>query len=187
MFPVRSALPLLLLGALPLSAQQFPVTKTAAMEAQAYLAPLPANGVVSLATIAGDFAKNPTAAIGKYSGRRITVIGRIAKLGQGQSENVSLTVTLQDPAASLPAVKAKFSSGSIAQNSEFELSPNGSNITILSRGRYGNIEGRRPYLAVDQEVAIKGDFKEQKVGDIILTNCRMIPKEEMHALRQRLK
>ena len=187
MFPFRSFLFLLFLAAIPLSAQNFPVTKTAAMDAQAYLTPLPENGVVALATIAGDFAKNPTAAVGKYSGRRITVIGRIAKLGQGQSENVVLTVTLQDPAASLPAVKAKFSSGSIAENSEYELSPDGSNITILSRSRSGNIEGHRPYLSVDQQVAIKGDFKEQRVGDIILTNCRMLPKGEMHALRQKLK
>ncbi len=187
MFPFRSLLFLSLLAAIPLSAQDFPVTKTAAMDAQAYLTPLPDNGVVELATIAGDFAKNPTAAVGKYSGRRITVIGRIAKLGQGQSENVVLTVTLQDPSASLPAVKAKFLPGSISQNSEFELSPDGSAVTILSRSRSGTIEGRRPYLSVDQQVAIKGDFKEQKVGDIILTDCRMLPKGELHELRQKLK
>ncbi len=187
MYPFRSFLFLWLIGAIPLMAQDFPVTKTQSMDAQAYLTPLPENGVVALATIAGDFAKNPTAAIGKYSGRRITVIGRIAKLGRGQSENVDLTVTLQDPAASLPAVKAKFLPGTISENSEFELSPDGSSVTILARSRTGTIEGRRPYLSVDQQVAIKGDFKEQKVGDIILTDCRLLPKGELHELRQKLK
>ena len=81
----------------PMHAQQtFAPSKIAKMDASAYLAPLPADGVVPLKMVAGDFATNETAATGKYSGQRITVIGRIAALSKGNSENKVLEVTMQD-------------------------------------------------------------------------------------------
>jgi hypothetical protein len=35
---------------------------------------------------------------------------------------------------------------------------------------------------VDQRVGIKGDFKEIKVGDIVLTACKLVPKEKLREL-----
>lgn len=165
---------------MPLAAQDtFAPTKTAQMDAAAYLKPLPDNGVVPLNVIAGDFATNPTAAIGKYAGQRITVIGRIAALKKSGSENKVLVVTLQDAAASLPAVKCDFLNGSIPFNSEIEMSSDNSQASILKRDRIGNILGRDPYLSVDQRVGIKGNFKQLKVGDIVLTACKLVPKEKL--------
>jgi hypothetical protein len=166
----------LLFAVVPLSAQDFPTTKIAKMEAASYLQPLPDNHVVPLNIIAGDFAKNQDAAIGKYNGQRITVIGRISALSQGSSENKVLVVTMQDPSANLPAVKAEFLFGSIPQNSEIQISSDGSMATIVHRDRSGSILSQDPYLSVDQRVAIKGDFKEVKVGDIVLTACKLEPK-----------
>ena len=151
----------------------FAPTRVSIMDAKAYLSPLPANGVVTLKTIAGDFAKNAVAATGKYSGRRITVSGRIASLRKGHGENKALIVTLQDRTASLPAVKAEFLSGSIPENSEFDVSGEGGQATLLRRDRYGMILSRSSYLSVGQKVEISGNFKDLNVGDIVLTDCKI--------------
>jgi hypothetical protein len=66
-------LTVVLAPAFPLLAQDFPTTKIAKMDAASYLQPLPGNRVVPLKVIATDFATHPDAAIGKYSGKRITV------------------------------------------------------------------------------------------------------------------
>ena len=168
-------------------AQDFPVSTTARQDAAAYLKPLNKRGVVRLKTIAGDFATNQVASIGKYSGNRITVIGRISHLSQGQSENKVLVVTLQDAGVSLPAVKAEFLPGSIPENSSIQISQDGSTANLIRRDRTGNILGSSPYLSVDQTVGIKGDYKEVRVGDIVLTACKLIPKERLHELRNDLK
>jgi len=174
LLPLVLALPFLSLCTL--SAQQaFPVSQVDRMAA-ASLAPLPANGVVPLKVIAGDFAANQQGAVGKYSGRRITVVGRIAKLSQSSSENKVMTVTLQGATGNLPAVKAEFLYGSIPQNSEMQVSPDGSQATLVRRDRIGNILSQDTYLAVGQKVAIKGDFKGLKVGDIVLTACKLAGK-----------
>jgi len=166
----------LLLPAIPLAAQDFPTTKIAKMDAASYLQPLPENRVVPLKVIAGDFATNPDAAIGKYSGKRITVIGRVSALSNGNGENKVLVVTLQGSTGTLPAVKADFLYGSIPNNSEIQISSDGSAATILHRDRSGNILSQETYLSIDQKVAIKGTFKEVKVGDIVLTACKLEPK-----------
>lgn len=178
-------LPTILLGlcamtacTLSLAAQEiYAPTKIARMDAAAYLQPLPQDGVVPLATIAGDFAKNETAATGKYGGQRITVVGRISELSKGSGENKVMVVTLQDPDASLPAVKADFLYGSFPENSELQISQDGSEAFLVRRDRSGNILGQQPYLSVGQKAAILGDFKELKVGNIVLTACKLLPKE----------
>lgn len=171
-------LPVLLLALAPFSmnAQDaFPVSKVQKMEASS-LAPLPANGVVPLKVIAGDFAADQNAAFGKYSGRRITVVGRVSAVSNPSSENKVLTVTLQDASASQPAVKAEFLYGAIPVNSEIQVDDGGGVANIVRRDRSGNILSQEPYVSVGQKVAIKGDFKELKVGDIILTACKIVPK-----------
>lgn len=175
-----SRLPLLtLLSLLPLAAvsaqQAFPVSTVDKMQASS-LAPLPSDGVVRLKVIAGDFAADQQGAVGKYSGRRITVIGRIASLNKPSSEKKVLTVTLQDATGKLPAVKAEFLYGSIPNNSEILVSDDGSTATLVRRDRSGNILAQDPYLAAGQKVAIKGEFRELKVGDIILTACELARK-----------
>jgi|GEM_PF-332656 len=180
-------LPLFLLSVTPIFAQDsqpttFPTTQIARMDAASYLKPLPENHVVSYKQIAGDFAANETAALGKYNGKRITVIGRIARLSQGQSENKALVVTLQGVGASLPAVKANFLNDAIPENSEIQISSDGSSASIVNRDRSGNILSQKTYLSVDQKVGIKGSFKGLKVGDIVLTSCKLIPKERLHEL-----
>jgi len=169
---------LLCLG-LPLEAQDaalpdtFAPTRVSILDAKAYLSPLPKSGVVPLKTIAGDFATNAVAASGKYSKRRITVLGRIASLRKGHGYNKALVVTLQDRSASLPAVKAEFLSGSIPENSEFDVSGEGGQATLLRRDRYGMILSRTPYLSVGQKVEISGFVKGLDVGDIVLSDCRL--------------
>jgi hypothetical protein len=181
MFPIRR--PFLLILPLLVSSlvaqADFPTTTIAQQQAAAYLKPLPDNGVVPLSVIAGDFASNQTAAIGKYNGQRITVIGRIASLSQGNSEKKVLVVTLQDAGATLPAVKAEFLLGSLPENSELEISQDGSMATMIKRDRTGVILSRQPYLSVDQRVAIKGSYKEIRVGDIVLTDCKLEPKSKV--------
>ena len=180
----------LAIAVLPLAsvlAQDFPVSTIARQDAAAYLKPLNKRGVVRLKTIAGDFATNQVAAIGKYSGHRITVIGRISHLSQGESENKVLVVTLQDAGASLPAVKAEFLPDSIPEHSSIQISSDGYTANLLRRDRSGNILGNTLYLSVDQMVGIKGDYKEIKVGDVVLTACKIIPKERLHELRADLK
>ena len=185
--PRHLLLPILLVSLGSLAAQEtFPTSTTATQDAASYLKPLNKRGVVALKTIAGDFASNEQAAIGKYSGHRITVVGRVARLSQGQSENRALVVTLQDAAASQPAVKGDFLDGAFPQNSEIQISGDGSTATLVTRDGNGNILNQSVYLSVDQTVAIKGDFKELKVGDIVLTNCKLIPKERLHELRDAL-
>ncbi len=171
-------LPVLLLALAPFSmnAQDaFPVSKVQKMEASS-LAPLPASGVVPLKVIAGDFAADQNAAVGKYSGRRITVVGRVSAVSNPSSENKVLTVTLQDASASQPAVKAEFLYGANPVNSEIQVDDGGCVANIVRRDRSGNILSQEPYVSVGQKVAIKGDFKEIKVGDIILTACKIVPK-----------
>jgi hypothetical protein len=170
-------LTVVLAPAFPLLAQDFPTTKIAKMDAASYLQPLPGNRVVPLKVIATDFATHPDAAIGKYSGKRITVIGRVSSLSNGNSENKVLVVTLQGASGNLPAVKADFLYGSIPDNSEIQISSDGSAATIVHRDRSGNILSQGTYLSIDQKVAIKGTFKEVKVGDIVLTACKLVPKD----------
>ena len=180
-------LPVLMVPVLmvPVLAQNnFPTTVIAQKDAAAYLKPFPASGVVPLAVIAGDFASNETAAIGKYNGQRITVIGRVAAISQGSSENKVMVVTLQDAAASQPAVKGEFLFGSFPENSEIQVSSDGSMATLVRRDRAGVILSQEPYLSVDQQVGLKGDFKELKVGDIVLTACKLVPKEKLHEIKQ---
>jgi tRNA_anti-like len=148
-------------------------------EAKATMKRLPANGIVPLKTIAGDFAANEVAAAAKYSGHRITVVGRIASLGKGSGENTDLVVTLQDASGNLPPVKAKFNAGFLPQNSEIEISADGSQATLLKRDRSGMILGRQTYLSVDQRLGITGDFKEIHVGDIVLTGCKLASKAKL--------
>jgi len=185
--PRTNPLVLLACGSLALSqglvAQGvFGPTTPQRQEARQNLKPLPENRVVSYKTIAGDFSSDQQAALGKYGGRRITVIGRVAALSQGSSENKILVVTLQDPSASLPAVKAQFLLGSIPENSELEISSDGSQATLLKRDRSGMILGREPYLSLDQRVGIKGSFKEIKVGDIVLGDCQLLPKTKLREI-----
>jgi len=169
---ILSLLPFLLVS---LTAHEtYAPTRIARMDAMSYLQPLPKDGVVTLKTMAGDFAANGTAATGKYGGRRITVIGRISALSNGNSENKVLVVTLQDASASLPAVKCNFLFGAIPENSSIEISSDGSEAFLLRRDRVGNILGRQPYLSVGQKAAIKGDFKDLKVGDIVMTSCKLL-------------
>jgi hypothetical protein len=160
----------------------FPTTQIARMDAASYLAPLPENRVLSYKQIAGDFAANETAALGKYNGKRITVIGRIAHLSQGHGEKKALVVTLQNANASLPAVKGDFLADAIPENSEIQISSDGSSASIVNRDRSGNILSQNTYLSIDQKVGIKGSFKGLKVGDIVLTDCKLIPKEKLHEL-----
>jgi len=169
-----------------LSAQQevLPVSSAARIDAKAYLAPLPSDGVVSLKTISSDFATNQNAAAGKYSGKRITVIGRISHLGKGHGENKVMIVKLQNRTASLPAVRAEFLYGALPQNSELEINGDGTSATLIRRDRIGMILSREPYLSMGQKVGIKGNFNGLNVGDIVLTNCKVIPKEK---LRQAVK
>jgi len=54
---------------------------------------------------------------------------------------------------------------------------------MIHRNARGIILKQDTYLSVDQTVAIKGNYKELKVGDIILTDCKIIPKERLHELR----
>ena len=160
----------------------FPNTAIAQKDAAAYLKPFPASGVVPLAVIAGDFATNETAATGKYNGQRITVIGRVAAISQGSSENKVMVVTLQDAAAKQPSVKGEFLFGSIPENSEIQISSDGSMATLVRRDRTGVILSQEPYLSVDQRIGLKGDFKELKVGDIVLTACKLVPKAKLHEI-----
>jgi tRNA_anti-like len=181
MFPKTKNLSLiaaLLFTAGHLSAQDFATTKIQKMDAASYLQPLPENRVVPLKVIAGDFASHPDAAIGKYSGKRITVIGNVSALSNGNGENKVMVVTMQGSTKSLPAVKADFLYGSIPDNSEIQISSDGSAATILHRDRSGNILSQDTYVSVGQKVAIKGTFKEVKVGDIILTSCKLEPKDK---------
>ena len=174
-----SVLPVLLLVVAPSllkSQDAFPVSQVQKMEASS-LSPLPSDGVVPLKVIAGDFAADQNAAVGKYSGRRITVVGRVSAVSNPSSENKVLTVTLQDPSASQPAVKAEFLYGAIPVNSEIQVDDNnGAVANLVRRDSAGNILSTEPYISVGQKVAIKGDFKELKVGDIILTACKKVPK-----------
>jgi hypothetical protein len=171
------------LTGMPLLAQDaFPTTQIAKSDATSYLKPLPEDHVVSYKQIAGDFAANETAALGKYNGKRITVIGRIARLSQGQGEKKALVVTIQGADASLPAVKGDFLADSIPENSEIQVSDDGSTASMINRDRSGNILSQNTYLSVDQRVGIKGSFKELKVGDIVLTDCKLIPKGKLHEL-----
>jgi hypothetical protein len=107
----------------------------------------------------------------------LTVIGRVSSLSNGNSENKVLVVTLQGASGNLPAVKADFLYGSIPDNSEIQISSDGSAATIVHRDRSGNILSQGTYLSIDQKVAIKGTFKEVKVGDIVLTACKLVPKD----------
>lgn len=173
-------LPVLMAQAIAQSS--YPTTVIAEKDAAAYLKPFPASGVVPLAVIAGDFAANATAATGKYNGQRMTVIGRVAALSQGSGENKVLVVTLQDAAASQPAVKGEFLFGSLPQNSEIQISSDGSMATLIRRDRTGVILSQDPYLTVDQRIGLKGNFKELKVGDIVLTACKLVPKEKLHEI-----
>jgi hypothetical protein len=168
---------------MPLMAQDaFPTTQVAKSDAVSYLKRLPEDHVVSYKQIAGDFAANETAALGKYSGKRITVIGHIAHLSQGQSENKALVITLQDATGSMPAVKANLLNDAIPVNSEVQVSGDGSTASIINRDSSGNILSQNTYLSLDQRVGIKGSFKELKAGDIVLTDCKLIPKGKLHEL-----
>ena len=167
----------------PLAAQDtYAPSKIVRMDAASYLQALPKDGVVSLKTIAGDFASNEEAATGKYADRRLTVIGRISALDNGDSENKVLVVTLQDASASLPSVKCNFLFGAIPQNSSIEVSGDGSQAFLVRRDRNGNILGRTSYLSVGQKVAIRGDFKELKIGDIIMTACKLLSSQKRKML-----
>jgi hypothetical protein len=152
------------------------------MEAAAYLQPLPRDGVVAYKTIASDFAMNQTAASGKYAGRRITVVGRVAAVSPSSSENKVLVVTIQGASAKFPAVKCNFLFGAIPQNSAIEVSGDGSQASLVRRDRSGQILGRDVYLSVGQKVAIRGEFKGQSVGDIVLTACKLLPSDRIKSL-----
>ncbi len=165
----------------------FPATDLARQDAAGYLRPLSKSGVVKYKVIASDFATNQAAATGKYSGHRITVIGTVSHLSKGHGENKILVVTIQDPSASLPAVKGEFRYGSIPDNSEVHISGDKSIATLITRDGNGNIVSQSPFLAIGQTVAIKGDFSEVSVGDIVLTACKLIPKERIPELRNELK
>jgi len=179
----RIVLLLILSLAAPLLAQDtYAPSRIARMDAASYLQPFPKDGVVSLKTIAGDFASNEEAATGKYADRRITVIGRISALNNGDSENKALVVTLQDASASLPSVKCNFLFGAIPENSAIEVSGDGSQAFLVRRDRNGNILGRTSYLSVGQKVAIRGDFKELKVGNIVLTACKLLSSQKRKML-----
>jgi len=182
-FLILIVMPLLMSQAIAQN-NNFPTTQLAQKDAGAYLKPFPPSGVVPLSVIAGDFAVNETAATGKYNGQRITVIGRVAALSKGSSENKVMVVTLQDAAASQPAVKGEFLYGSIPENSEIQISSDGSMATLIRRDRTGVILSQDPYLSVDQRVGLKGDFKELKVGDIVLTACKLVPKGKLHEIEQ---
>ena len=183
----RNFLTLLVLPIASMIAQDQPVSTIARMDAAAYLKPLNDQGVVALKTIAGDFNANQVAAVGKYSGQRITVVGRISDLSQGQSENKVMVVTLQDAGKTLPAVKAEFLPGCIPLDSSVQFTPDGTTANLLRRDRNGNILGEKPFLSVDQTVAIKGDYKEVNGGNIVLTACKLESKERLHELRNKLK
>lgn len=146
------------------------------------LKPLPASRVLAYKEIAGDFASNEVAALAKYSNKRITVIGHVSSLSQGSSENKILIVTMQGASGALPAVKAEFLFGSIPQNSEIQISTDGSSAILIHRDRSGNILGQEPYMSVDQRVGITGSVKGLDVGTIVLTDCKRLSKQKFHSL-----
>ncbi len=170
----------LLLPSLVAQDSSFPVTQTAKMDAASYLKPLPENRVVSYKEIAGDFAANQIAAIGKYGDKRITVIGHVSSLSQGHGMSKVLVVTLSDSGGNLPAVKGDFLDGCIPENSEIHVSEDKSTATLIRRDRQGIILSQDSYLSAGQRVGIKGEFKGLKAGAIVLTNCKLLSKAKLH-------
>jgi hypothetical protein len=148
-------------------------TKAARLDAEAYLTPFPKDGVVPYKVLAGDFSKNQTAAIGKYSGRRVAVVGRISAIKKSGGENKIFVVTLSDSSGNLPSVKADFLFGSLPENSELQVSDDGSQAQLIRRDRSGTILSQDPYLSVGQKVTIKGEFKQLRAGEIVLTACEL--------------
>lgn len=188
---IPSRLLLLTVALIPLThlaAQDaFPATAIARQDAAAYLKPLGEKGIVSLKTIAGDFASNPTAAIGKYTDRMVTVVGRVSHLSQGHGENVALVVTLQDASATLPAVKGVFLPSTFSENSEIQVPEDGASATLVKRDSRGKILGQETYLTVDQIVGIKGTYNMMKAGDVVLTDCKLLSKEKLKEVRKELE
>ena len=141
------------------------------LRAQSELAPLPADGFVTLETIVDDFAKSLPDALQKYNGMRVCVYGRVDKITQKYSAGESSTALLMKSSLAQNINvndlfnKAYISSGSvILADSETEAVVHSSDWT-------GNVQGKSSPIVSGEIIAVRGFFDNFVSGDIILKNC----------------
>jgi hypothetical protein len=150
------------------------------------LIPLPANGLVSLETITGDFRNSPDAATNKYQGNLLIVYGRVGQLKTpgGENPHSVLDVYLQDEKNASPDVKAVFQQDALPENTSLDVSGDGSQAILFVRRGNDVIRRQEPFITVNQQIAVQGSFKELMAGDIKLENCTLVSPERLRELMQ---
>lgn len=149
--------------------------------AQDRLAPLPADGFVSLETIVNDFATSPEDALAKYNGMRICVHGRVGSLSQADDDQGDpLAVTMQLVDRTTPDVKAIFTADNIPGDAVL-VANDGSRVSVYHRDWNGNLSTQTSFIVAGEDVAIRGTFDNFVAGDIILKNCFKLSPEALAA------
>jgi len=164
---------LALLGLVNVSAQETPAPA---------LAPLPANGAVTLTQIVSDFRTNPQAADQKYGGNRITVTGRVGRVETGGDGVDLLAVYLQEYENPTPDVKAFFPQDMFPPSSSVEISADNSQAIVLHNNHRGVLTMETPFAVVGQQIGIEGTYEHMQAGNIVLKDSRKLRQRELDAL-----
>ncbi|MEI8294312.1 MAG: hypothetical protein WCG66_10065 [bacterium] len=143
------------------------------------LAPLPADGFVTLEQIVNDFAASESQALQKYNGMRICVYGRVGSVTQSDDEEGDpLTAYLQLPNRQTPDVKAVFSADFIP-SSVVTVADNDSKATVYHTDWNGNLSNATSFIVKGENVAVRGTFDNFVAGDIILKNSFKLSPEAL--------
>lgn len=153
--------------------------------AQTPLKPLPPDGFVTLAQIVGEFTSSPDAALKKYDGMRILVYGRVGQVRQSDDSNSDpLAVIMQLPSQATPDVRALFSADDIP-TTNMTVANDHSQAAVFHRNWEGVLTSERSFVAVGQNVGIRGTYDNFIAGEIVLKNCsKLSPATMLGKLRE---
>lgn len=155
------------------------------------LKPLPPDGFVTLEQVRKDFTENPSAAMAKYNGMRVTVYGRVGQVEQSADmEGDPMTVYLQNANNITPDVKCVFNQAGVPQDGQVVVQNSGREADDYKPTRrldtdWGAGEGLpkvTPVIIEGQMVAISGTYDNFVAGDVVLTNCQQVPQGKLMGL-----
>jgi hypothetical protein len=147
------------------------------------LAPLPDDGFVRLEQIVSDFHANPAAAEQKYHGQHLKVYGRVGEIRSGTGEaGHPLIVFLRLPGVKSPDVKCKFTADAFPNGVGVNIADDGSQASLYRHNGSGNDVDMGAFVSKDQNVGISGAVRNYFAGDLVLTDCKKIKSDKLHAL-----
>ena len=173
------------------SAQSLPVNGNATQRSKGVITGDKLRIGIPVSEFLKEEASDHAAFLSKYQGHEAVIRGNVSLIEKGTG-NIEMIITINDPTNSSISVKGEFLEGFVNQGNDLVVSNDGLSASIVERrqgtivkSRRGLIMGEKPLVNVGQVAVIKGLYKENVAGAVVLTGCRFAGPREMNAERKK--